>query len=193
MTANYKKFEDTKTYLEDFKISRQTSIDVMEYFASKTNLPIVDLYDDMEAQRNGIDFRVGDKTVEFKCDFNMCRTGNIALEIIANVERRKIGCILNSQAYYLVYYDLVNHIIYMFNLSQLIKEVMVTGNKVGKYALGLNGGVKQYAGISVLVPINELEKLAEKIDYRKYNITTFLEHKALDKENAWTKTQALTS
>ena len=151
----------------------------MDYLHRVYDYEIEDLTDDAAAQADGIDFAVtknGQRsTIEFKYDTQIHRTRNLALEIISNLTRRRIGCGLSSKADYLLYYDPVNQLCHKLKLQELvlaIEESPLVKWSVGKATTPI-GKDKGYSSLSLLVPLDFLLAVRERIAYQTLDLQHF--------------------
>jgi hypothetical protein len=147
----------------------------MAFLASQGHT-IIDLTNDELAQKQGIDFMVGDRYVEFKSDSKIHQTGNLAYEIVSNSRKATPGCCLYSEADYLLYYDSVNLVCHKMrfpelklaieNSKQTIWKVAKTANPA-QYSDGL-----LFCGFSLLVPLSFIKSCPE-IGYQAFSVAEF--------------------
>lgn len=139
---------------------------------------VVDLRNDMAAQRDGIDLKVrrgsswgGEwRTGEVKRDGKMARTGNFALEVVSNLSKGTPGCWVSSKADFWFYVDGVAKVLHIFRPSEVRSVVSATDVPVWKCSIAstrANGGGSLYRTISLLVPIDVVSSTES---YRKFQL-----------------------
>lgn len=175
-------------FQSNYRDSTGASRDVMDYLRSVHGYTVRDLTDDRLAQSRGIDFalelpgRVKERTIEFKCDNQIHKTGNIAFEVISNLSWGKLGSCLTSQADYLLYYDPVEYECHRLSLPGLVKAVEESPQVIWKVAKANTpvpnpkekpGG---YASLSLLLPVDLLRHIAS-VEYLSFSLRAYLEYK----------------
>jgi hypothetical protein len=158
--------------------SNNDSLLVINYLKTK-DYTIQDCSDNIDIQNKGIDFIIKNKKnnkiskIEFKSCNQIHKTNNIAYEIISNLENKKLGTCITSQADYVFYYDNVKHIVHCFNLKKLnvaISKSNITKWNVAKANTKVKDGVF-YCSISLLVPIEFLKKNKKEVEYYSFEIS----------------------
>jgi hypothetical protein len=145
---------------------------VLDYLAT-LGLEGEDLSGDMSYQLRGIDFKVAGKTCELKSCRQIAKTGNIAFEIISNIETGKTGSCLTSEAEYLLYYDAVNKILHKIRLPEL-RRLVALGPEIKWQTAkaSTNVGKNKYSSLSLLIPLDWVKK-QDSLNYVSYDLSTY--------------------
>lgn len=116
-------------------------------------------------QRQGIDRIFKNKKtgkilkVEYKTDYLAHRTGNAFIETVSVDSKGKKGWIYTSQADYLIYYVVIDLLIYVITFEALRK---LFPNWIKKYPSRKSPN-KGYFTHGILVPLTEFEKYSEAV------------------------------
>lgn len=149
-------------YQSNYDDSTRHSREVMRYFREVLYWPVEDHTGDLEAQRDGWDFKLKSSKTEFKDCNRIHQTGNMVFELVSNSRKATPGCMLTSKADILCYYDTNQHIIHLVNLPKLraaIEEgpiakwdaykVTTPSPRTNKFA---------YATFGLLIPLTFIDK-----------------------------------
>jgi hypothetical protein len=145
----------------------------MRWLREERHTTVVDTRADDYQQSQGVDMLVGTAPAEFKADTRIHQTGNIAFEIIANSRRPTIGCLMESVAIYLFYYDTVQNILHIMDLPhlRLALETRATW-RCAVTTTPRKNGTAIYATFSLLVPLLFIQQ-EPSIKYRCYDLSAY--------------------
>jgi len=156
----------------------------MKYLEERFKLPVTDLTNDKTSQASGIDFMLGEDTVEFKIDNHINRTKRFAFELVSNIGKATPGCGLTSKATYLLIYDPVDNVCHRIHLpglrnyltksSQVMWDVAKTATTIGKLE-------SAYSGFYLLIPLKVIKDNPE-VDYKIFKLKEYIESQNKDSQ-----------
>lgn len=156
----YKKFKED---IERGKVGENVCITLFKNMGCEVN-PVTE---DTDFQKDDVDclveFRGQNEAthIEIKTDYQAHYTGNIAYEVISNIDYRTIGCFEKTKAKYICYVVYGNRKIYLLDTQTLKNDVK---NHKGEYR-GVHMGDNAWG---YLIPIRTLFKRGNIIK-RVYN------------------------
>lgn len=101
----------------DIDASTQRQKRLTEFLKLKGHT-IIDKSQDLAAQAAGYDFVMNGEPCEFKFDTKICRTKNVACEMMSNQELNKPGWYATSKMRWLFYLDDINNVCYQFDFPK---------------------------------------------------------------------------
>jgi len=114
------------------------------------------------------------RTVEFKADNVIGKTGNLVFEIVSNLERATLGCLMYSKADWLYYYDVQSGHLHMIRLKPLRLLFSSRKLKSGSWASAQTAvGQTAYTTINLLIPLRRIKDDMPANDYRWYDLSSF--------------------
>jgi hypothetical protein len=155
------------------KLNNEAIDFVMSYF--EQSFEVDDLRKDKTAQTMGVDFRVNNRSVILIRDSSIGRTGNVALEILANSNNGERGLLFKSQAELLFVYDPENHKIHSMRLSALREWIITSPTAIWKTVKASTSGPKntvKYCSFSLLVALLDVQGI-DGIDYKVHDLSKF--------------------
>jgi hypothetical protein len=140
-------------YGVDLSQSRRALALVVAYLRS-TGRSVEDVSNDVRYGSRGVHLLVDGATVLFHADTKMAETGNMVLEIVADLDRQVWGIDLTSQASHIYYYSVNDGKLYRIPRAALVEAFKASREPVFKFAkphtkVGDEGAT--YTGLAVLL------------------------------------------
>ena len=140
---------------------------VIDYIKKKNYFQsIEDVSEIRKYQNKDIDLLCVDKygkeySIEIKTD--SYDSGNIFFETVSSIENSTKGCMIKTEAYFLFYYFILTHELYIFNMNKYRKWVLGNQNCFKKACVKNEG----FRSLGLLVPKEKIEKCFDKKYFRK--------------------------
>ena len=132
---------------------------VYDYY-NRIGYNIIDVSEDKEYQQQDIDFLIDGIGYEVKTQTCTYKENTICIELTANVERKYNGWFYTTSAWYLVFVDKVNSVLYKIRTEDLReyyyknKQTITTRQQHNAYK----------TSVIAFIPIEELEEITERIE-----------------------------
>lgn len=164
MEKNTKK-KKIHNFYDSLKVGKAGELHVKQYLKNLPNVfSVKDLSNDTNYQKKGIDFRVDADSDNFYLDVKTdthWNTGNFYLELVANNNKNKRGCLLTSEADFIFYYFTGVNILYIIPLPEL--QQWISKHKNDLRFKKVKVANKTYSSTGMLVSRDILQKHIPKI------------------------------